>query len=242
MRTFVLILSLLIVRVSFSLPNGFAYLSDIAPDVEQDMRYATYNNFVGRPINGYIAGKCILTKQAALALKRAQKIARKQGYRLKVYDCYRPQRAVNDFYQWSNQKQTVSIDPHYYPRVNKSSLFKKGYIARYSGHTRGSAVDLTLTPIKSDQSTRQHKTTERCYASTVDYLNDNSINMGTRYDCLDPSAHFRYQKQSKEQFSNRKKLRKIMSQVGFKPYYKEWWHFSLREEPFPRRYFNFLVK
>ncbi len=242
MRRLVLLIALSTVEVSFSLPRGFVYLKDIAPDIEQDIRYATSDNFVGRPIDGYQAGKCILTQKAALALKHAQQMAQKLGYGLKVYDCYRPQRAVQDFYRWSQKTGTKNYSPNFYPRVKKSQLFQKGYIARHSGHSRGSTVDLTLIAAKNRQIVRENRTVGLCYASTPAYLNDNSVNMATRFDCLDPSAHFNYPKQSKTQYANRKKLRKIMHDAGFNPYHKEWWHFSLNNEPYPRRYFNFPVK
>lgn len=242
MHLLLLLFALFTMQVSYSLPSNFVYLKDLAPDIQQDMRYATKNNFVGRPIVGYLAGKCILTKKAANALKQAQKIAKTYGYSLKVYDCYRPQRAVDDFYQWSQRQRSKVYDQAFYPRVKKSQLFQRGYIARYSGHTRGSTVDLTLVPAKRQRLERQHRSIERCYAPTSDYLTDNSIDMGTRFDCLDPSAHFHYAKQSKKQYANRKMLRKIMRQAGFKPYHKEWWHFSLSNEPYPKQYFDFLVR
>lgn len=242
MRVPVLVLLFFIVRVGFSLPPGFVYLKNMAPDIEQDMRYATNRNFVGRSITGYQAGKCILTKKAAIALKQAQKMAYQLGYGLKVYDCYRPQRAVDDFYRWSQNHRLKAYDPAYYPRVKKNQLFQRGYIARYSGHSRGSTVDVTLIPATSHPLGEKHSEIARCYAPTPGYLNDNSIDMGTRFDCLDPSAHFHYTKQSKSQFANRKRLRSIMRRAGFMPYSKEWWHFSLRNEPFPKHYFNFLVK
>lgn len=242
MPFFVYIFILLFVQTGFSLPSGFVYLKDIAPDIEQDIRYASRQNFVGQIIDGYQKGQCILTRKAAKALNQVQKSARKLGYGLKVYDCYRPQRAVNAFYHWSQNSPPPTYDPAYYPRVKKSQLFQKGYIARYSGHSRGSTVDLTLIPLKKTQIKRQKTIQEKCFSSTSSYLNDNSIDMGTRFDCLDPSAHFRWPMQSKRQFVNRKLLRKLMHQAGFKPYDKEWWHFRLGTETFSKRYFDFLVK
>ncbi|WP_367606407.1 M15 family metallopeptidase [Legionella sp. W05-934-2] len=231
-----------IAKLSFSLPPGFVYLQNIAPDIKQDMRYATNNNFVGRPIAGYQSGVCILTKPAAVALRKAQKLAKKMGYSLKVYDCYRPKWAVDDFYHWSQNHLSNAYQPAFYPRVRKNQLFQKGYIARYSGHSRGSTVDLTLILANEPKHQPHLRAIKRCYDSTLAYLNDNSINMGTRFDCLDPSAHFHYARQSKEQLSNRKRLRKIMRQAGFKPYHKEWWHFTLINEPYPGQYFDFLVR
>ena len=241
MRILVILCLMLTMPLSFSLPSGFVYLKDIAPGIQQNMRYATTQNFVGRPIVGYQSGQCILTSQAARALKKAQQTAQKLGYGLKVYDCYRPQMAVNDFYRWSQNRQISRYNPQYYPRVKKSQLFNKGYIARYSGHSRGSTVDLTLSPLKNKKRILPSQALKRCYAASPEYLNDNSIDMGTRFDCLDPSAHFHYSKQSSKQLHNKRLLRQLMRQAGFKPYHKEWWHFSLGQEPYPKRYFNFVV-
>ena len=121
MRILVILCLMLTMPLSFSLPSGFVYLKDIAPGIQQNMRYATTQNFVGRPIVGYQSGQCILTSQAARALKKAQQTAQKLGYGLKVYDCYRPQMAVNDFYRWSQNRQISRYNPQYYPRVKKKS-------------------------------------------------------------------------------------------------------------------------
>lgn len=223
----------------FALPAGFVYLHSIAPDIEQDMKYAGTNNFTGHQIPGYERGRCILSRQAAMQLKKAQKEAKRLGLGLKVYDCYRPVTAVNYFYRWSQNKFDRSQKDEFYPRVPKNQLFDKGYIARYSSHSRGSTIDLTLIhPGKS----HHQRSTQNCYSKSSNYLDDNSLNMGTRHDCLDPSANYNYPELSAEQRKNRRLLRRIMNHAGFRPYSKEWWHFTLRNEPWKHKYFDFSVR
>ncbi|WP_133130369.1 M15 family metallopeptidase [Legionella yabuuchiae] len=206
-----------------SLPANFVYLSNVAPNIIQDIRYATANNFTAHPVPGYVAPRCILTREAALKLKEVQASLNARGYGLKVFDCYRPQRAVDAFIRWSKHPDT-STKPRYYPYEDKNRLFPKGYIAEYSGHSRGSTVDLTL--IKLDKSLEKYS----------------NLDMGTEFDYLDPSSNVFYRKLSPVQKKNRLLLRHIMIRYGFKPYSKEWWHFTLKNEPYPRSYFNFPVK
>lgn len=223
-----------------SLPSGFVYLKNVAPTIKQEMRYASSYNFVGRRINGYYRAQCILSRQAALALAKVQKLALKKGYSLKVYDCYRPQRAVNDFYRWSQSRQR-KMKTVFYPREDKATLFSKGYIAKYSGHSRGSTVDLTLVKINGSKS-KHHKSQANCYAPYHLRVDDDSINMGTNYDCLDKKAHYHSRDLSKQERHNRALLRRLMNKGNFYPYSKEWWHFTLRAEPYRRQYFNFPIK
>jgi D-alanyl-D-alanine dipeptidase len=225
----------------YALPKGFVYLKDIAPDIIQDMRYATSNNFIGNPIPGYKKGRCIITRQAAEQLKKAEREIRKKGYTLKVYDCYRPQQSVDYFYQWSQKFKDERQKAAFYPRVEKKELFKKNYIALSSGHSRGSTLDLTLVKLNTTSKPNKDQIT-RCYDITSHYLDDDSIDMGTRFDCMDKSANIDYGDLSQAQKNNRKLLQKLMIRYGFKPYYYEWWHYTLANEPFPGSYFNFLVK
>jgi len=227
---------------SFALPDGFVYLKHIAPNIKQDIRYAQSYNFIGRPISGYKQGVCILTKKAAKQLAKVELAAEKIGYRLKVYDCYRPVKAVRTFYRWSQRNNDKKMKAAFYPREEKSQLFGNGYIARRSGHSRGSTVDITLVKTKSTYKPQSRKQLDRCYDKTRAYLNDNSIDMGTRFDCLDISAHYHYSGLSKTQKHNRYILRQLMTKYGFKPYSKEWWHFTLNKEPYPKTYFNFNVR
>ncbi|GGI88424.1 M15 family metallopeptidase [Legionella impletisoli] len=209
---------------ALALPANFVYLSDVAPDIIQDMRYATSNNFTGRPVPGYAASRCILTRPAALKLKEAQARLKAQGYGLKVFDCYRPQRAVNAFLRWSKNPNDTHTKQAYYPHEDKNHLFQKGYIAEYSGHSRGSTVDLTI--IKLEKS--------------LDTTSD--LDMGTSFDYFDRSAHVFYKHLTPLQKKNRLLLRQVMISQGFKPYGKEWWHFTLKNEPYPQSYFNFPVQ
>ncbi|KTD33212.1 D-alanyl-D-alanine dipeptidase [Legionella nautarum] len=226
--------------IANALPQGFVYLSDLAPSIIQDLRYTTGNNFIGHPIPGYKASRCILTVAAATQLAKIQKAANKMGYSLKVYDCYRPQRAVNAFYQWSQNPYDNRMKAFFYPREDKKNLFAKGYIAEHSGHTRGSTVDLTL--VKIGATYRHSKSiTSLCFGKTPHYRNDDSIDTGTRFDCMDVSANVFYPDLSQQQKANRLLLRHLMLANGFKPYPQEWWHFTLRNEPYPKTYFDFPV-
>ena len=239
--------SILLVAAAFSpmcsaLTNGFVYLSNIDPSIMQDIRYASPHNFVGRRLVGYKKPTCILTKEAALALKKIQEGLQKQHYSLKVYDCYRPKMAVNEMHVWSKSRDCVQMKNEFFPREKKSALFKKGYIALYSGHSRGSTVDLTIVNLNDDRAAQPYQTGQHlrsCYGKNR--LRDNSIDMGTNFDCLDKTAHVRSAEISRSAYHNRLFLRQVMVKNGFKPYNKEWWHFTLQGEPY-RQYFNFPVE
>lgn len=239
-RILALILLYTIAEFANALPAGFVYLHDVAPDIIEDLRYAGANNFVGHPIPGYQAARCILTRAAAEQLTKAEKAAVKKGYRFKVYDCYRPQTAVNAFYKWSQNTQDFQTKMSFYPREEKKTLFDRGYISLQSGHSRGSTVDLTLVKIGAKQPPAPTKPS-RCYSQTITHMDDDSINTGTRFDCLDVSANISYQQLSKEQKANRRLLQDLMLSYGFVPYDKEWWHFTLKDEPYPQTYFDFPV-
>jgi D-alanyl-D-alanine dipeptidase len=219
---------------------GFVPLADVDATILQDMRYATNYNFVGRRIDGYRDPACILHRRAAKALRRAQKTVNEQGYTLKVYDCYRPQRAVDHFVRWSeNGNQRMKRE--FYPRVDKARVFDLGYVARRSGHSRGSTVDLTLVKLPADEQprwSREEFGLVSCTAPRKRRFPDNSVNMGTSYDCFDTRSHT---------FSGRARrhrllLRRTMDRAGFAPYDNEWWHFTLRDERYPDRYFDFPVE
>ena len=200
-----------------TLPKHFCHLHDIAPSIVQDLRYFTSNNFIGRPITGYYKPQCLLTMQAAHALANVQKQLAKKGLGIKVFDCYRPQMAVNDFITWSKDKSDQKMKEQYYPRVDKADFFKLGFVATRSGHTRGSTADLTL----------------------VDLATKKELDMGGQFDFMDKQSHPFAKGLTTRQFQNRMLLRRIMIRNGFKPLSTEWWHFTLRNEPYPRRYFNF---
>lgn len=243
LQFFIVCISLMKCAMTNALPSGFVYIEQIDPSIQQDIRYATSNNIMGRPLHGYIKPRCILAEKTAMALKKVQQQLNKKQLSLKVYDCYRPQMAVEDLWQWSQQNNHDLINPNYYPRVKKSELFAEEYIARYSGHTRGSTVDLTIVPMNSDPAT-SHILAKHiaCYADYALRQNDNSLDMGTNFDCLDPLSYADNQQIPAQAQKNRRLLRQTMQKYGFLPYRFEWWHFTLKNEPYPQQYFNFPVQ
>jgi D-alanyl-D-alanine dipeptidase len=238
-----IILLVAISAQAYALPNDFVYLKSIDPSILQDIRYAGYHNFIGRPIKGYEAPECILTKQAALALHNVQTELKKHNLSLKVYDCYRPQMAVNDFIAWSQLPQEQSMKAEFYPRIEKMNAFKLGYIAKKSGHSRGSTIDLTIVspPAKKQGSYHRGQSLVSCFSPYEKRFQDNSIDMGTGYDCLDRSAHGNYQNINSVALKNRQLLRTVMEKNNFEPYAQEWWHFTLKNEAFPHTFFNFPI-
>ncbi len=231
-----------LLAMALTAPAGFVALDEVDPTILQDMRYATAYNFVGRRIDGYRDPVCILHRRAARALKRAQAELEEQGYTLKVYDCYRPQRAVDHFVRWS-ENDNHRMKREFYPRVDKARVFDLGYVARRSGHSRGSTVDLTLVrlpPKPQPRWSRDEYDLTSCTARYRRRFPDNSVNMGTSYDCFDTRSHtFNSAGRVKR---NRLRLRRTMERAGFAPYDNEWWHFTLRDERHPDRYFDFPVE
>ena len=224
-------------------PAGFVALHDVAPSILLDIRYDTPHNFIGRPINGYQQPLCILTRPAAEALARVQDRMLARGYSLKVYDCYRPQRAVDDFVRWGKRVGDQTMKAEFYPHVDKRVVFKQGYIATKSGHSRGSTMDLTLVqlPARPEARYRPGQNLVSCTAPAWQRFRDNSIDMGTGYDCFDTASHPFSPHVTRHQRANRMKLRRAMLAAGFKGLNTEWWHFTLRDERFPERYFDFPV-
>lgn len=226
----------------FALPADFVYLAQAVPTIQQDIRYASPYNFVGYPIPGYDAPQCIVTEQTAIALAKVQAHLEKQGLGLKVYDCYRPAMAVDAFLRWSQLPGMDSMQIAFYPNLKKNQLFKLGYVASPSGHSRGSTVDLTVVPLNSKIPQHpSHQQLRACTASANTRNADNSLDMGTGYDCLDEAAHVFYPGLNATQREHRLLLRQAMLAAGFVPYDKEWWHFTLKQEPFPNQYFQFPI-
>ena len=202
-----------------NLEDGFVYLKDIDDSIIVDLKYYSSENFTGRLVEGYHSNNAILTKEAAVALSKVQDDLNKLGYSLIWYDAYRPQRAVDFFVQWSkNQNDTINKRT-YYPNIKKPELFKLGYIAYKSGHSRGSTVDVSLVEISTNK----------------------ELDIGTIFDYFGVESHTFFDDISEKQKSNRFILYEIMSNNGFKNYSKEWWHFTLINEPY-QKYFDFLVK
>jgi len=209
-----------ITSVHGQLPKGFVYIESIIPDLDVELRYYTSNNFVGKPIEGYISNRLILTRETAIALKQVHEALQEQNLCLKVYDGYRPQKAVNHFIQWARDLNDTINKGVFYPNVNKKNLFKAGYIASRSGHSRGSTVDLTI----------------------IDGNTGIPLDMGSPYDFFGQESWVNYKNITDEQKTNRQLLQAFMLNFGFRNYSKEWWHFTLRGEPFREDYFDFLVQ
>lgn len=202
------------------LPEGFVYVQQLIPTIKTELRYFSENNFVGRPINGYKANVAILSKQAAFALKNVQDELLKQQLSLKIFDAYRPQQAVDHFGSWAKKLNDTLMKQDYYPTLKKKDLFKLGYIAKHSGHSRGSTIDLTIIEISTGK----------------------ELDMGTPYDFFGTESSVSYTGILESQKNNRILLQQIMLKNGFRNYPQEWWHFTLRNEPFKKTYFNFEVQ
>jgi len=220
--------------------GGFVDLADVAPDVVVDARYATTHNFVGRRIPGYREPRCLLTRPAARALARVQRGLRARDLGLRVYDCYRPQRAVDAFVAWARRSEDDRMRRQFYPRVRKADLFADGWIARRSGHSRGSTVDLTLVPHPAPKAEpyRRAEHLVDCTAPARRRHDDGSLDMGTAFDCFDPRSAVDHPRITGLKRRNRRTLARAMRAGGFAPYAQEWWHFTLRDEPYPDRAFD----
>lgn len=223
-------------------PPGFVYLRDVAPSIVQDIRYRGYHNFLGRPVAGYGAAECILTRQAAQALAKVQAELEASDLTLRVYDCYRPQRAVDDFIAWSRDPSDQRMKAEFYPRVDKALFFKLGYVAAKSGHTRGSTVDLTIErlPPHAAAPYAPGDPLTSCIAPFVERYHDGSLDMGTGFDCMDELSHPDAEIGNIAE-AHRKMLAYVMEKNGFKGIEEEWWHFTLANEPYPNTYFDFPI-
>ena len=200
-------------------PSGFVLLTDYVPQVIQEIRYFTTYNFVGERIDGYEEPCALVTAEAARALKSASNELGVLGYRLKVFDAYRPVPAVKHFMFWALEDADVRMKPYFYPDIEKEDTIALGYIARQSSHSRGSTVDLTL----------------------FDMATGKEVDMGTPFDFFGEPSHAESRSITDEQYDNRMLLRHVMMRNGFEPYAYEWWHFTLKDEPYPDTYFSFPV-
>ncbi len=200
-------------------PSGFVLLSDHIPSIVQEIRYYSTYNFIGDRIDGYEEPIALLTKEAARALKAVANEMNVQGYRLKIFDAYRPTTAVKHFIMWGIEDQDVRMKPYFYPDVVKQDLFSKGYIAKRSSHSRGSTVDLTLLDMRTGK----------------------EVDMGSQFDWFGIESHPDFRGITEEQYENRMFLQKSMVRNGFTPIDCEWWHFTLADEPYPDMYFSFPV-
>lgn len=200
-------------------PSGFILLSDQVPGIIQEIRYFSTYNFIGERINGYEEPCALLTREAARALQAVSGEMMVRGYRLKIFDAYRPVSAVKHFVLWGIEDQDIRMKPYFYPKLEKQELFAKGYIAKLSSHSRGSTVDLTLLDMQTGQ----------------------ELDMGSPFDYFGEVSHPGYRGVTEEQYANRMMLQRAMVQNGFKPLDCEWWHFTLEDEPYPNTYFEFPV-
>jgi D-alanyl-D-alanine dipeptidase len=200
-------------------PSGFVLLADQVPGIIQEIRYYSTYNFIGDRIDGYEEPCALLTKEAARALRSASNEMMVHGYRFKVFDAYRPARAVKHFVLWGIEDQDIRMKPYFYPELQKQELFSKGYIATESSHSRGSTVDLTL----------------------LDMQTGKELDMGSPFDLFSEVSHPDHRGVTDEQYENRMLLRRVMLRNGFVPIDCEWWHFTLEDEPYPDTYFDFPV-
>ncbi len=212
-----------------ALPGGFVHLRDIDPTIIQDVRYAGPNNFVGRPLAGYGAAECVVKREVGLALKNVQQELAKQKLSLKMFDCYRPARAVADMVAWSRDGKETAAGKRYNPAFAKADLFRLGYIATRSGHSTGGALDLTLVDLTADNSAKfdPARNYADCTAPVEARAPEGSVDMGTGYDCSDVKAHTAAASSMPAQRKWRNMLVSAMARQGFVNYSKEWWHFSL---------------
>jgi D-alanyl-D-alanine dipeptidase len=202
------------------LPEGFVYIDELIGDCIVDAKYWGTDNFIGRRIEGYERPLAVMSREAAECCARVADILRGKGYILKIYDACRPQRAVDDFVRWAADLDDIRRKPVHFPRVDKQDFFALGYVAEKSGHTRGSAVDLTLVDARTHQ----------------------ELDMGSIFDFMDPRSHIVAEGLTDRQEANRAILRDAMTVRGFEPYEYEWWHFSLKNEPWPDTYFDFPIR
>ncbi|HET7716082.1 MAG TPA: M15 family metallopeptidase [Bauldia sp.] len=225
------------------LPEGFVWLRQVDPTIEQDIRYYGRHNFIGRPIAGYEAPECILTREAAEALAAVQAELVRSGLSLKVYDCYRPQRAVDEFVAWAADGADQATKAEFYPRVDKALFFDLGYVARKSGHTRGSTVDLTIVRLGHavEPPYRAGEPLSDCALPMAERFPDASLDFGTGFDCMDEKSHHGRTDIPSVAQTNRLMLKDLMERHGFAAYPEEWWHYTLQDEPFPDTYFDFPV-
>ena len=199
--------------------DEFVFVDEVVPGVRWDAKYATWDNFTGKPVDGYLANRIVGTRALCDALERARDEAASDGLGLLLWDGYRPQRAVNDFLRWSQRPEDGRTKRRHYPNIRRSEMFELGYVAAKSGHSRGSTVDLTL----------------------FDLATGELVAMGGDHDLMDSVSHHDAEGIRKAEARNRRRLRSIMEAAGFGSYPAEWWHYTLRNEPYPDTYFDFPI-
>jgi D-alanyl-D-alanine dipeptidase len=199
--------------------DDFAFIDELVPGIRWDAKYATWDNFTGKPVDGYLANRIVGTTALGAALERARGAAASLGHGLLLWDGYRPQRAVECFVRWSKQPEDGRTKHRHYPNIDRAEMFEQGYVAARSGHTRGSTVDLTV----------------------FDLATGELAPMGGDHDLMDPISHHGAPGITEVEAANRRHLRSIMESCGFRSYACEWWHYTLEDEPFPDTYFDFAI-
>ncbi|CAA6815351.1 MAG: D-alanyl-D-alanine dipeptidase (EC [uncultured Sulfurovum sp.] len=217
---FLLPLSLFIILLEAKIPKGFVYVDKQIPNILLEIKYFSEDNFVGEVISGYLAPKAILSNEAVVMLSKVQKELNAFGLGLKIFDAYRPQKAVDHFVRWGHELSNTKMKAIYYPNVQKKDLFREGYIAKKSGHSRGSTVDLSI----------------------IDLETQKALDMGSTFDFFGERSWLKYQQITAKQRANRMLLNALMLKHGFKAYAEEWWHFTLKNEPYKHHYFDFDVQ
>ncbi|TDV45395.1 D-Ala-D-Ala dipeptidase VanX [Actinophytocola oryzae] len=199
--------------------DGFVFVDEVVPGIRWDAKYATWDNFTGKPVDGYVANRIVGTRALCAALERAQEMAAALGFGLLLWDGYRPQRAVDRFVRWSAQPEDGRTKTRHYPNIDRAEMFERGYVAEKSGHSRGSAVDLTF----------------------YDLATGELAPMGGDHDLMDSISHHGADGVTPIEARNRGHLRYVMEACGFSSYDREWWHYTLTDEPYPDRYFDFPI-
>jgi D-alanyl-D-alanine dipeptidase len=199
--------------------RDFAFVDELVPGIRWDAKYATWDNFTGKPVEGYAANRIVGTHPLCEALRTARANAAELGFGLLLWDGYRPQRAVDSFTRWAQRPEDGRTKPRHYPNLDRDAIFERGYVATKSGHSRGSTVDLTLF-----------------HLDTGDLAA-----MGGGHDLMDPVSHHGARGLTRLESGNRNRLRAVMEASGFLPYDTEWWHYTLRDEPYPDTYFDFPI-
>lgn len=200
--------------------DDFVFVDEVVPGIRWDAKYATWDNFTGKPVDGYAANRIVGTTALCDALARARETAAAHGFGVLLWDGYRPQRAVDDFLRWSRQPEDGRTKPRHYPNIERGEMFELGYVAAQSGHSRGSTVDLTLFDLSTGE----------------------LVAMGGDHDLMDSVSHHDAVGIRETEARNRRHLRSIMERAGFSSYATEWWHYTLRNEPFPDTYFDFPIR
>jgi D-alanyl-D-alanine dipeptidase len=200
--------------------NDFVFVDEFVPGIRWDAKYATWDNFTGKPVDGYHANRIVGTRALCAALDRARERAAADGFGLLLWDGYRPQRAVDCFLRWSRKPEDGRTKPRHYPNIDRPDMFEQGYVAAKSGHSRGATVDLTLFDLSSDE----------------------LAPMGGDHDLMDPVSHHAAAAITRVEARNRHHLRSVMEACGFDSYDREWWHYTLRHEPYPHSYFDFPIR